>query len=263
MMFNFFILLIFMFTEYFSYGTDPLPPPQLLREYRSQMNDGDNNTFPFIRRYTPLVSRNTSEQTYIPIDASLGEQTSQSQDTTSQQSDTQQDITQQDTTVRTTTQLSSSDTDLVNRVVQTAAAQVGKPYVYGSIGPNTFDCSGLMYYAYKQNGIKIPRTTKSILNAGTKVNSLDDVQPGDVIISPGGGENGMHAQMVKEVKDGKVIVISASNKKVGIQIKEFGKNKKFYGIRRFIGVSKAKSGIKLVPRNKIINKIHNKKASRK
>ncbi|HEU5086645.1 MAG TPA: NlpC/P60 family protein, partial [Roseiflexaceae bacterium] len=46
-----------------------------------------------------------------------------------------------------------------NRVVQLVLAQVGKRYVWGAAGPDVFDCSGLMYWAYDQIGITIPRTT--------------------------------------------------------------------------------------------------------
>jgi cell wall-associated NlpC family hydrolase len=44
-----------------------------------------------------------------------------------------------------------------------AASQVGKPYVYGGIGPYGYDCSGLVYTAYRRYGFALPRTTYQLL----------------------------------------------------------------------------------------------------
>lgn len=44
-------------------------------------------------------------------------------------------------------------------IFKTAKKKLGCKYVYGSAGPNTFDCSGLVYWAHRQNGIKIPRVS--------------------------------------------------------------------------------------------------------
>ena len=46
-----------------------------------------------------------------------------------------------------------------DRVVQIALNQVGKPYVWGAKGPNQFDCSGLVQWAYAQIGLRIPTGT--------------------------------------------------------------------------------------------------------
>jgi len=65
-------------------------------------------------------------------------------------------------------------------VVAYAEAQIGKPYAWGKTGPNSFDCSGLVYAAYRSVGIKIPRTTAGML-ATTRVVKKANLQPGDVI----------------------------------------------------------------------------------
>lgn len=85
--------------------------------------------------------------------------------------------------------------------LQIALAQVGKPYVWGATGPNSFDCSGLMVYAYKQVGVYLPRVTWSQLSYGTGV-SLADAQPGDLIITNGGGHVGMYVGNGKMVNAG-------------------------------------------------------------
>lgn len=62
-----------------------------------------------------------------------------------------------------------------------AWAQVGKPYIYGSAGPNGFDCSGLVYYVYRQLGYSVARGSSSqYYNSGSFV-STSDLQPGDLL----------------------------------------------------------------------------------
>jgi peptidoglycan DL-endopeptidase CwlO len=61
-----------------------------------------------------------------------------------------------------------------------ARAQIGKPYVWGATGPDSYDCSGLTQAAWKAAGVSLPRTTYDQVNAGTTV-SLADAQPGDLV----------------------------------------------------------------------------------
>lgn len=61
-----------------------------------------------------------------------------------------------------------------------ARAQIGKPYVWGATGPDSYDCSGLTQAAWKAAGVSLPRTTYDQVNAGTTV-SLADARPGDLV----------------------------------------------------------------------------------
>ena len=62
-----------------------------------------------------------------------------------------------------------------------AESLVGAPYVYGAEGPNSFDCSGLIYYIFKQLGYKLGRTaTQQYQNNGEFV-AFEDLEPGDLI----------------------------------------------------------------------------------
>jgi len=61
-----------------------------------------------------------------------------------------------------------------------ARAQIGKPYVWGATGPDSYDCSSLTQAAWKAAGVTLPRTTYDQVNAGTTV-SLSDIQPGDLV----------------------------------------------------------------------------------
>ncbi|MGY1913883.1 NlpC/P60 family protein [Blastococcus sp. SYSU DS0973] len=64
--------------------------------------------------------------------------------------------------------------------VNTALAQIGDPYVWGAGGPNAFDCSGLMSYAYAAAGVTLPHSSKSQSQMGRPV-SRGELQPGDLV----------------------------------------------------------------------------------
>ena len=67
------------------------------------------------------------------------------------------------------------------QIAQTAIAQIGKPYSYGGVGPDSFDTSGFAVYCYAQSGITIPRTTPYQYQQGTAV-PKDALEPGDILI---------------------------------------------------------------------------------
>ncbi|MFF9136676.1 NlpC/P60 family protein [Streptomyces albogriseolus] len=64
--------------------------------------------------------------------------------------------------------------------IEFAYAQLGKPYEWGSTGPNSYDCSGLVGAAWRSAGVSLPRTVQQMYDAGRKV-SKSDLQPGDII----------------------------------------------------------------------------------
>jgi cell wall-associated NlpC family hydrolase len=61
-----------------------------------------------------------------------------------------------------------------------ALTKVGDPYVWGAAGPYAFDCSGLVVWAYAQEGISLPHYTGSLWNSGMHV-SRNQLQPGDLV----------------------------------------------------------------------------------
>jgi cell wall-associated NlpC family hydrolase len=64
--------------------------------------------------------------------------------------------------------------------VQTALAQVGKPYVWGASGPSAFDCSGLTMYSYAAAGVALPHSSSAQSTMGIPV-SRGQLQPGDLV----------------------------------------------------------------------------------
>jgi len=62
--------------------------------------------------------------------------------------------------------LLSTSSALAEDVVDFAAKFIGRPYVWGAEGPNSFDCSGLMQYVHKEFGIDLPRRAVDQSRAG-------------------------------------------------------------------------------------------------
>ncbi|MGX1774588.1 NlpC/P60 family protein [Nocardia brasiliensis] len=62
-----------------------------------------------------------------------------------------------------------------------AVSQTGKPYEWGGTGPFTWDCSGLVQWAFRQVGVNIPRTTWEQARAGAPV-PFFALSPGDVVV---------------------------------------------------------------------------------
>jgi cell wall-associated NlpC family hydrolase len=65
-------------------------------------------------------------------------------------------------------------------VVQAALTRIGSPYSWGGSGPNAFDCSGLIMWAFQQTGKSLPHSSQSLATGGQPV-SRDDLQPGDIV----------------------------------------------------------------------------------
>jgi cell wall-associated NlpC family hydrolase len=64
--------------------------------------------------------------------------------------------------------------------VNTAKAQLGKPYVYGGAGPDSFDCSGLTMYAWRAGGVGLPHSAAMQYDSISHI-SVSQLQPGDLV----------------------------------------------------------------------------------
>ncbi|MFF8613376.1 NlpC/P60 family protein [Streptomyces sp. NPDC015350] len=71
-------------------------------------------------------------------------------------------------------------TTRTDKVLAFARAQIGKPYVWGATGPDSYDCSGLTQAAWKAAGVDLPRTTWDQVKVGTRV-ATADLRPGDLV----------------------------------------------------------------------------------
>ena len=61
-----------------------------------------------------------------------------------------------------------------------ALSRRGDPYVWGAAGPGEFDCSGLVVWAFAQEGISLPHFTGDLWNSGVHI-SRADLEPGDLV----------------------------------------------------------------------------------
>lgn len=117
-----------------------------------------------------------------------------------------------------------------NDVVTFARTLIGRPYVFGSTGPNSFDCSGLVQYVFKQYGTYFPNDSIGIYNNPTKYGTvvgygnLSNAKPGDVISWNGhiaiysGNGNMVHAETApsKAVAERKVSALSDGKNRNGV-----------------------------------------------
>ncbi|MGW6564278.1 NlpC/P60 family protein [Streptomyces sp. NPDC054975] len=77
--------------------------------------------------------------------------------------------------------LNTTATPQGKRAVEFATAQIGKPYVWGAEGPDSYDCSGLTQRAWGVAGRPIPRTSQEQWRLLPKVD-IKDMRPGDLIV---------------------------------------------------------------------------------
>lgn len=100
---------------------------------------------------------------------------------------------------------------MADKAVAVAKKQIGDPYRYGGTGPGAFDCSGLVQFAWKKAGVKIPRITYSqFARIRTKV-SFKNLRKGDLLFFSGLGHVGMY------VGDGKMIHSPRTGERVRIE----------------------------------------------
>ena len=75
---------------------------------------------------------------------------------------------------------STGESPAAQTAVKAAMAELGKPYVFATAGPSTFDCSGLTMYAWSAAGISIPHQSSAQFNLGSAI-PADKLLPGDLV----------------------------------------------------------------------------------
>ncbi|MFI9228490.1 C40 family peptidase [Streptomyces rimosus] len=77
--------------------------------------------------------------------------------------------------------ISAHASEAGKKAVAYATAQIGKDYVWGAEGPDTFDCSGLTMRAWEAAGKAVPRTSQEQWRQLPRID-IKDMRPGDLII---------------------------------------------------------------------------------
>ncbi|MFC3494488.1 C40 family peptidase [Glycomyces rhizosphaerae] len=105
-------------------------------------------------------------------------------------------------------------------VVDFALDQIGEPYVWGSDGPDSWDCSGLMLGAYAQAGISLPHNAAAQWNEVAHI-SEDELQPGDFVFYNGLAHVGMYI--------GNGLIVHAPNSTTVVKVVEVHHGNSYYG----------------------------------
>jgi cell wall-associated NlpC family hydrolase len=114
-----------------------------------------------------------------------------------------------------------SRTTRITRAITFAKAQQGDRYRWGAEGPSKWDCSGLVMKSFAKAGVKLPRTTRTIINKGKRV-SKKNMRRGDIIF-PQRGHVGIY------LGNGKMVHASSGRGRVVVS-KVYG----FYTARRVL-----------------------------
>ncbi|MBD5646152.1 MAG: C40 family peptidase [Desulfovibrio sp.] len=67
------------------------------------------------------------------------------------------------------------------KLLQHARSAIGTPYVLGGSNPGGFDCSGFVHWAYKNVGVKLPRTAREQSVVGESIRNIEDMRAGDIV----------------------------------------------------------------------------------
>lgn len=97
------------------------------------------------------------------------------------------------------------------RAVSFARSQLGKPYVFGGTGPNSWDCSGLTQAAWRSAGVSLPRVAADQYRAAPVINSAL-ARPGDLVVYKGGSHIAIYignGQIIEAPSPGKRVQIAS------------------------------------------------------
>ena len=109
-----------------------------------------------------------------------------------------------------------SDAEKLEYVIYVAQTKLGKPYVYGSFGPNSFDCSGFTTYCYRQIGVELKHSayTQGYDNSQQKISDPAQLKRGDIVCFDTVSDSDLCDHTGIYLGNGKFIHASSSAKKV-------------------------------------------------
>ena len=116
-----------------------------------------------------------------------------------------------------------------------AQSLAGSPYRYGGATPRGFDCSGLVYYAYRKAGVSVPRTTREQYKRSERI-SLSEIHRGDLLFFKLSSRGVSHVGIY--TGNGRFIHAPSSGKRVS-----YAKLSNPYWKKRLLGAGRINQGI--------------------
>ncbi len=129
---------------------------------------------------TPSTNNNTSSNTNNN-QSSNTDQTTNNNNSNENQNSSNNNQNSSTNTNQNNSSTTESNAALGVKIANYALAKQGSRYYWGASGPTYFDCSGLVYWAHKQAGVRIGRTTAAGYAGSGKSVSYNNLQIGDVI----------------------------------------------------------------------------------
>lgn len=171
----------------------------------------------YISDEAPVIEEVVVEET---VTEEATTRVSNNQSSSSQSSNTQKSNKKNNSSSNKTEQsnenVPAANTSSAQAVVNLAYSKIGSPYVWGAEGPNSFDCSGLTSYVYKNAaGVSLPRTSSAQSGYGKTV-SKSNLQPGDLVFFGSGSVShvGIYiggGNMIHSPKPGESVKITSIN----------------------------------------------------
>jgi len=129
-------------------------------------------------------------------------------------------------------------TSLLDSIFETAKKYVGTKYVYGGCSEKGFDCSGFIYYVFKQYSIELSRSSAALSQIGIPV-ALNEVQEGDLLFFKGRNASSKrvgHVSLVICKTENSFEMIHATNRGVVVDLYDDMSyyKKRFLFARRFL-----------------------------
>lgn len=126
------------------------------------------------------------------------------------------------------------NTDLATQLIAYAKQFMGRPYVYGSSGPNSFDCSGFTSYVYKHFGYTLNRSAAGQYSNGTPVDQ-SQMQPGDLILWRAYGSSKTATHVGIYIGNNQYIHASSTGKCIMINNMDYATSSRYVvGVRRIL-----------------------------
>lgn len=186
-----------------------------LQDRLKELNYFSGKSTGYFGTITDAAVREFQKNNSLTVDGKVGEKTSAvlySDKAIAKQENTD---TEKDSDGETQTEQKNEQ---IEKFISLALKQEGKPYVWGDEGPNSFDCSGLVYYCLRNSGVSVGRKTAkdySQTSSWKKVTSMSDLKRGDLLFFKSDTVSSVNHTGIY-LGSGKMIHASSSNKKVVI-----------------------------------------------